>query len=89
MAKQLTRAQWQAKLSKEQFRVLIDKGTEAPGTGVYNKHFEEGVYCCAGCNTPLYTSKHKFDSGCGWPAFFDAIPGRVKVFFWCAFKIKR
>lgn len=70
--------EWRATLSKEQFRVLREKGTERPGTGLYNKHKETGVYTCAGCNTPLYTSAHKFDSGCGWPAYFDAIPGAVK-----------
>lgn len=54
-----------------QFRILRQKGTEAPGTGKYNKFKEEGVYTCAGCGTPLYKSTTKFDSGCGWPAFFD------------------
>jgi len=53
------------------------KGTEAAGTGIYNKHFEEGVYNCAGCNAALYKSSHKFDSGCGWPAYFDSLPGAV------------
>ncbi|KAI8913224.1 peptide methionine sulfoxide reductase msrB, partial [Gorgonomyces haynaldii] len=70
--------EWRAVLSKEQFRVLRQKGTEAPGTGEYNKHFEQGTYYCAGCNAPLYKSTTKFDSGCGWPAYFDAIPGAVK-----------
>jgi peptide-methionine (R)-S-oxide reductase len=55
--------EWRAVLSKEQFRVLRQKGTEAPGTGEFNKHKAAGVYTCAGCNTPLYTSAHKFDSG--------------------------
>jgi len=68
---------WQAVLSPEQFRVLRLKGTEMPGTGEYEKHSEEGVYACAGCGTPLYKSATKFNSGCGWPAFFDAIPGAV------------
>lgn len=54
-----------------QFRVLRGKGTEAPGTGKYDKWSKEGVYSCAGCGTPLYKSTTKFDSGCGWPAFFD------------------
>jgi peptide-methionine (R)-S-oxide reductase len=72
-----TEEEWRARLSPEQFRVLRQKGTERPGTGQYNKHFEEGVYTCAACNTPLYKSTTKFDSGCGWPAFFDAIPGAI------------
>jgi peptide-methionine (R)-S-oxide reductase len=70
--------EWQAVLSKEQFRILRQKGTEAPGTGEYNKHNLQGFYNCAGCKTPLYKSTTKFDSGCGWPAFFDSIPGAIK-----------
>ena len=73
-----TEAQWELDLTPTQFRVLRQKGTEGAGTGEYNKHSEKGVYVCAGCNAPLYTSEHKFDSGCGWPAFFDAIPGAIK-----------
>lgn len=69
--------EWRATLSPEQFRILREKGTEAPGTGVYNKHSASGVYTCAGCSAPLYKSTTKFNSGCGWPAFFDAIPGAV------------
>ncbi|KAJ3069515.1 Peptide methionine sulfoxide reductase B2, chloroplastic, partial [Quaeritorhiza haematococci] len=68
---------WRAVLSPAQFRVIRQKGTEAPGTGEYNKHYEQGVYNCAACGTALYKSTTKFDSGCGWPAFFDAIPGAV------------
>ncbi|CDS12414.1 Putative Peptide methionine sulfoxide reductaseB2, chloroplastic [Lichtheimia ramosa] len=72
-----TDAEWRAILSPEQFRVLRQKGTEPPGTGEYNKHYDKGVYHCAACNAPLYVSDTKFDSGCGWPAFFDAIPGAI------------
>ncbi|KDO22556.1 peptide methionine sulfoxide reductase B5 [Saprolegnia parasitica CBS 223.65] len=73
----LTPGEWQVKLSKEQFRILREKGTEAKGTGEYNKHYETGVYHCAGCDAPLYKSETKFDSGCGWPAFFDALPDAI------------
>ncbi|KAK4689756.1 peptide-methionine (R)-S-oxide reductase, partial [Tremellales sp. Uapishka_1] len=69
--------QWRAELSKEQFRVLREKGTERPGSSPLDKKFDEGVYTCAGCDAPLYTSKTKFNSGCGWPAFYDTVPGAV------------
>ncbi|RKP04581.1 peptide methionine sulfoxide reductase msrB [Thamnocephalis sphaerospora] len=77
MSQQRSEEEWRAVLSPEQFRVLRQQGTEAPNTGEYCKHKETGVYGCAGCGTPLYRSSTKFDSGCGWPAFFDAIPGAV------------
>jgi len=70
-------SEWRTVLSREQFRVLREKGTEPAGTGEYEKHKVDGVYTCAGCGTPLYKSTTKFSSGCGWPAFFDAIPGAV------------
>ncbi|KAB8073886.1 Mss4-like protein [Aspergillus leporis] len=70
--------EWRAILSPEQFRILREKGTERPGTGEYDSHYpSQGVYNCAGCNTPLYKASHKFKSGCGWPAYFDSIPGAV------------
>ncbi|KAF9388322.1 Peptide methionine sulfoxide reductase B2, chloroplastic [Podila verticillata] len=77
MTHQKTDQEWRTVLSPEQFRVLRQKGTERPNTSEYNKHTDKGVYSCAGCQTPLYTSSTKFNSGCGWPAFFDAIPGAV------------
>ena len=49
-----------------------------PNTGEYNKYFDDGVYSCAGCGTPLYKSTTKFDSGCGWPAFYEGFPGAIK-----------
>nr|QJQ72329.1 methionine sulfoxide reductase B [Astragalus sinicus] len=70
--------EWRAVLSPEQFRILRQKGTEYPGTGEYDKFFGEGVYSCAGCGTPLYKSTTKFNSGCGWPAFFEGLPGAIK-----------
>ena len=62
----------------EQFRILRKKGTEAPGSGKYDKHYPDaGVYTCGACDAPLYKANHKFDSGCGWPAFWDAVPDAV------------
>ncbi|KAH6608580.1 transcription repressor [Trichoderma cornu-damae] len=75
---QRTDDEWRAVLSPKQFRILREKGTEAPNTGEFDKHYpKEGVYTCAGCDAPLYKATHKFSSGCGWPAYFDSIPGAV------------
>ncbi|XP_021285722.1 peptide methionine sulfoxide reductase B5-like [Herrania umbratica] len=74
---QKSEEEWRAILSPEQFRILRQKGTEYPGTGEYDKFFEEGVYNCAGCGTPLYKSTTKFNSGCGWPAFYEGLPGAI------------
>lgn len=70
--------EWRAVLSPQQFRILREKGTEPAGTGEFDKHYpSSGVYTCAGCHAPLYKASHKFNSGCGWPAYFDSIPEAV------------
>ncbi|EYU18372.1 hypothetical protein ABFS82_02G050300 [Erythranthe guttata] len=76
-AAQKSEEEWRAILSPEQFYILRQKGTEYPGTGEYNKFNEDGVYKCAGCGTPLYKSTTKFNSGCGWPAFYEGLPGAI------------
>ncbi|GAA4277362.1 peptide-methionine (R)-S-oxide reductase MsrB [Aquimarina mytili] len=75
---QKSEAEWKSQLSEEQYRVLRQKGTERPFTGEYNMHFEEGTYTCMACDTPLFKSSTKFDSGCGWPSFDESIDGNVE-----------
>lgn len=62
-------AEWKEILTPLQYTVLREKGTEIPTTGEYNDFYENGIYYCAGCNTELFDSKHKYNSYSGWPAF--------------------
>jgi len=66
------------KLTPEEEKVILNKGTEIPYSGIYYKNKEEGVYICKRCNAPLYRSKDKFDAHCGWSSFDDEIEGAVK-----------
>jgi peptide-methionine (R)-S-oxide reductase len=66
------------KLTPEEERVIINKATEVPFTGKYDNFYEEGTFICRRCNTPLYSSKSKFDAGCGWPSFDENFPNSVE-----------
>ena len=70
---------WKERLSKEEFKILREKGTEHPFSGKYNDHFEDGTYICKGCGTPLYESDSKFDSHCGWPSYDRSIEGALEL----------
>ena len=69
----LTNEEWQEKLSPQQYHILREQGTEPAFTGVYHDSKDEGTYTCAGCGQPLFESISKFDSGCGWPSYFQPI----------------
>ena len=70
-------AEWKKELSEKQYYVLREAGTESPFSSPLNKNHEKGTYHCAACNTPLFKSEHKFDSGTGWPSFDREIKGNV------------
>ena len=74
---QKTEEQWRAELSPEQYRVLREKGTEAPFTGKYVNVKDDGMYHCAGCGAELFASDTKFDAGCGWPSYWEPIDREV------------
>lgn len=67
--RQMTEADWQERLSPDEYHVLRQKGTERPFTGIYTDSKDDGVYHCRGCHAILFDSTHKFHSGCGWPSF--------------------
>ncbi len=70
--------EWKELLTPEEYFVLRQKGTERPHTGALNLHFENGDYHCKGCKAKLFESEHKFESGCGWPSFDEAVEGAIE-----------
>ena len=75
----LTEAEWKAKLSPEQFAVLREADTERAFSSPLNDEHRKGTFVCAGCALPLFASEAKFDSGTGWPSFFQPLPGAVQT----------
>lgn len=71
--------QWREQLTPEQYNVLREKGTEPAFSGEYDSVFDPGMYSCGACGTKLFASETKFDAHCGWPSFYDAIPGTVEL----------
>lgn len=74
-----TKDEWKQKLSPAAFDVLRREGTERAGTSELNDEHRPGVFVCAGCDLPIYTTEMKFDSGTGWPSFFTAIEGTLET----------
>lgn len=74
-----TDSEWEEELTPEQYHILREKGTELPFSGEYDDFYQQGGYSCTACNTTLFDSETKFDAHCGWPSFYDAIPGTVKL----------
>lgn len=72
-----TPAQWRSKLGDARYHILRDEGTEPPFTSPLLKEHRAGTFVCAGCALPLFSSSTKFDSGTGWPSFYQALPGAV------------
>lgn len=70
---------WKRELSPNQFKVLREHATEYPGTSPLNDEKRHGVYRCAGCGQPLYASDTKYESGSGWPSFWEPMPGAVET----------
>lgn len=73
-----TEEEWKKELSAQEYYVLRQKGTERPHTGEFNLHFENGDYHCQACKAKLFDSSNKFESGCGWPSFDQAVEGAIE-----------
>ena len=68
---------WKSKLTPEQYNICRLQGTEPAFSGIYNKHDKNGTYCCVACETPLFESQYKYDSGSGWPSFTKSIKDTI------------
>ena len=77
--KTLTDAEWENRLSKDAFYVLRKEGTERPFSSPLNDEKRKGIFCCAGCDLPLFASETKFDSGTGWPSFWDHLADAIET----------
>ena len=77
--KTLTDKEWENRLPKDAFYVLRKEGTERPFSSPLNEEKRKGFFCCAGCGLALFSSKTKFDSGTGWPSFFDHLPDAIET----------
>ena len=71
-------SEWRRMLSSAEYHILREKGTERAFTGEYDGHFENGMYLCAGCGNKIFDSETKYRSGCGWPAFYEALPESIE-----------
>jgi peptide-methionine (R)-S-oxide reductase len=71
--------EWRKKLTPEQFHILRKHGTERAGTSPLDKKYDPGTYYCAGCGAPLFTADTKFNSGSGWPSFYEPMDGAVET----------
>ncbi len=75
----LSDAEWKARLTAEQYHVLRQEGTEPPGTSALNREKRKGTYHCAGCELPLFSSATKYESGTGWPSFYQPLPDALGI----------
>ena len=75
----LTDAEWRSKLGPDRYRIMRQAGTERPYSSPLNKEKRKGIYVCAGCQLPLFSSAAKYESGTGWPSFWKALPGAIGI----------
>jgi len=78
--KEMSDKDWKKKLSSEEYSVLREKGTEKAFSGKYHNSTDEGTYICAGCGQPLFSSEAKYDSGSGWPSFWEPLESENVIY---------